>query len=31
MVGSDEMDIDAITKDGAVEPLFRRGEWVTPV
>lgn len=31
MIGSDDMDIDAITADGAIEPLFRKGEWVTPV
>lgn len=31
MVGSDQMDIDAIAADGKVEPLIRSGEWVTPV
>lgn len=31
MIGSEEMDIDAINADGSVEPLFRKGEWVTPV
>lgn len=31
MVGSDALDIDAIAADGSVEPLFRQGEWVTPV
>lgn len=31
MVGSAEMDIDAVKADGTVEPLFRKGEWVTPV
>jgi len=31
MVGSDKMDIDAITADGKVEPLIRGGEWTTPV
>lgn len=27
MIGSAEMDIDGITKDGAKEPLMRKGEW----
>lgn len=27
MVGSSEMDIDGITKDGQVEPVFRKGNW----
>ncbi|MBO0993455.1 aminopeptidase [Bacillus sp. SD088] len=27
MVGSAEMDIDGITTDGKVEPVFRNGEW----
>ncbi|WP_062105714.1 aminopeptidase [Bacillus niameyensis] len=27
MVGSAEMDIDGITEDGKVEPIFRNGEW----
>lgn len=27
MVGSAEMDIDGITADGTVEPLFRNGSW----
>jgi aminopeptidase len=31
MVGSDKMDIDAVTASGAVEPLMRGGNWVTPV
>jgi len=31
MVGSGQMDIDAITADGTVEPLIRGGEWTTPV
>lgn len=27
MVGSSEMDIDGITEDGKIEPVFRNGEW----
>lgn len=27
MIGSDEMDVDGITRDGRVERLMRRGEW----
>lgn len=27
MIGSAEMDIDGITKDGRVEPVFRKGNW----
>ncbi|MCR2807079.1 aminopeptidase [Paenibacillus soyae] len=27
MVGSGEMDIDGITKEGLVEPVFRKGNW----
>lgn len=27
MVGSADMDIDGITADGAVEPVFRKGRW----
>jgi aminopeptidase len=27
MIGSDKIDIDAVTQSGAVEPLMRRGEW----
>lgn len=27
MVGSAEMDIDGVTKDGVVEPIFRNGTW----
>ncbi|MGF7047817.1 aminopeptidase [Paenibacillus sp. DS2015] len=27
MIGSAEMDIDGITEDGTVEPLFRNGNW----
>jgi aminopeptidase len=29
MIGSDEMDLDGLTADGATEPLMRKGEWVT--
>lgn len=31
MIGSSELDIDAITADGAAEPLMRRGSWAVPV
>ncbi|MGN7296490.1 aminopeptidase [Ferdinandcohnia sp. SAFN-114] len=27
MVGSGEMDIDGITTDGTIEPVFRKGDW----
>ncbi len=27
MIGSDKMDIDGITEDGQVEPIFRNGNW----
>ncbi|MFC5530517.1 aminopeptidase [Cohnella yongneupensis] len=27
MIGSAEMDIDGITKDGLIEPVFRKGNW----
>jgi aminopeptidase len=27
MVGSDKLDVDGITRDGAVEPVMRQGEW----
>lgn len=27
MIGSAEMDIDGVTKDGKVEPIFRNGDW----
>jgi aminopeptidase len=27
MIGSNKMDIDGITADGAAEPLMRAGEW----
>ncbi|MBD3161864.1 MAG: aminopeptidase [Candidatus Latescibacteria bacterium] len=29
MIGSGEMDIDGVTRDGAAEPLMRGGEWVS--
>jgi aminopeptidase len=28
MIGSADMNIDGITKDGKVEPLIRNGNWV---
>ncbi len=28
MIGSGELDIDGITRDGTAEPLMRKGEWV---
>jgi aminopeptidase len=28
MIGSGQIDVDAINADGAAEPLMRRGEWV---
>jgi aminopeptidase len=31
MVGSNELDIDGITKDGATEPVMRQGEWAFKV
>ncbi|WP_102026372.1 aminopeptidase [Salirhabdus sp. Marseille-P4669] len=27
MIGSAELDIDGVTKDGKVEPIFRKGNW----
>lgn len=27
MIGSQEMDIDGITADGKIEPVFRKGDW----
>jgi aminopeptidase len=27
MIGSDEMDVDGITTEGAVEPIMKEGEW----
>ncbi|GJQ36506.1 MAG: aminopeptidase [Anaerolineales bacterium] len=31
MIGSPQMDIDGITKDGAREPVMRKGEWAIKV
>lgn len=28
MMGSEEMEIDGVTSDGIVEPIFRKGQWV---
>ena len=30
MIGSGELDIDAVAQDGTAEPLMRGGEWVSP-
>ena len=27
MIGSSEMDIDGIKKDGTIVPIFRKGDW----
>ncbi|WP_017471090.1 aminopeptidase [Amphibacillus jilinensis] len=27
MIGSSELDIDGVTEDGAIEPVFRKGAW----
>lgn len=27
MIGSDQMDIDGVTRDGKTEPVFRNGDW----
>ncbi|MGL6278067.1 MAG: hypothetical protein ACRC50_00735 [Gaiella sp.] len=27
MIGSPELDVDGITRDGAVVPLLRAGDW----
>ena len=27
VVGSSEMDIDGITAEGTIEPVFRKGDW----
>ena len=27
MIGSDELDIDGISKDGSITPVMRKGEW----
>lgn len=29
MIGSDKIDVDGVTQDGAAEPLMRKGEWVS--
>lgn len=31
MIGSDKIDVDGVTQTGGVEPLMRKGEWVTAV
>ena len=31
MIGSSDLDIDAVHADGTVEPLMRRGDWATPL
>ena len=31
MIGSGEMDIDGINKDGIAEPIMRKGEWAFEV
>lgn len=31
MIGSSDLDIDAVHADGKVEPLMRRGDWATPL
>jgi aminopeptidase len=31
MIGSDKIDVDGVTQTGVVEPLMRKGEWVTAV
>ncbi|MGC5325434.1 aminopeptidase [Brevibacillus sp. SYSU BS000544] len=28
MIGSEEMDVDGVTAEGVVEPIFRKGQWV---
>jgi aminopeptidase len=28
MIGSGDVDVDGVTRDGAVEPVMRRGAWV---
>ena len=27
MIGTEDLDIDATTKDGRVVPIFRKGNW----
>jgi aminopeptidase len=31
MIGSGELDIDGVTADGKVEPIFRKGEWALDI
>jgi aminopeptidase len=31
MIGSVEMDVDGLSKDGAKEPVMRNGEWAFDV
>jgi len=31
MIGSDELDIDGITSDGTIVPVFRNGEWANEI
>lgn len=31
MIGSSDLDIDAVHADGRIEPLMRRGDWATPL
>jgi aminopeptidase len=31
MIGSSELDVDGVRRDGALEPILRRGEWAFEV
>lgn len=31
MIGSGELDVDGVSRDGSAEPLMRAGEWAVPV
>ena len=31
MIGSDKLDIDGITSDGTIVPVFRNGEWANEI
>tara|TARA_B100001094_G_C18174820_1_gene797304 strand:- start:6 stop:1271 length:1266 start_codon:yes stop_codon:yes gene_type:complete len=31
MIGSEELDIDGITREGEIVPIFRKGEWVEDI
>jgi aminopeptidase len=31
MIGSEELDIDGITREGEIIPIFRKGEWVEDI